>query len=230
MGIPTDPFISTLVVRIAAGDRAAEGELVQLFNATVRSIISRRRVDAMLADDLYQDVFILLLQRLRRGEVREPRAIAAFIDTAVARLVANYRRKLQRRRTDGDVEAWSIADPAPSALTRIEREEERRALRRAIGSLGSGRDRAVLFRLYVAHHDRDCIRADLALSSAQFDRVVSRARHRLRRVLEGCEVSPRRDTSLSQPNQNRSEGGKQAVASNPDRVPTHSETITKEQG
>lgn len=134
------------------------------------------------ADDVFQDAMLVLLLRLRRGELNDPAAAKQFVHGVARRIEANARRKeLRRRMTTGVPD--SLRDSAPSALTTLLREERARAVRAALAALHPKRDRSILYRLYLLDQDRDLIRGDLGLTARAFDRLLSRARSRLRRAL-----------------------------------------------
>lgn len=82
----TDSSDGVLARRVAEGDdRAAEAELMRRLARRVRLFGRRHLRDADEAVELAQDVVLLVLQRLRAGEVRDPERIGSFA-LGVARL------------------------------------------------------------------------------------------------------------------------------------------------
>lgn len=57
-------------------------------------------------------------------------------------------------------------------------------VRRLIGELPTDRDRQLLLRFYVAEEEKERICSDLGLDSLHFNRVLFRARHRFKELLE----------------------------------------------
>jgi RNA polymerase sigma-70 factor (ECF subfamily) len=53
-----------------------------------------------------------------------------------------------------------------------------------IASMGTPRDRLILTRFYLEEEDKDSICRDLSLDALQFDKVLHRARGRLKSLLE----------------------------------------------
>src|SRR4030042_1918003 len=84
-----------LAVRVAAGADAAgsEAELCRPLAPRVRLYGLRHLRDPALADDLVQEVLLLMLERLRAGRVREPERLASFVLGAWRLVVRKQRRR-----------------------------------------------------------------------------------------------------------------------------------------
>src|SRR5262249_4982168 len=76
-----------LVVRAQAGDRAAFGELIEQFQKTVYAICLGRLGDPSEAQDLTQDVFLHVYQRL--DQLREPERFAGWLRQVAVRMAIN---------------------------------------------------------------------------------------------------------------------------------------------
>jgi len=178
-----------LVRRIHAGDTVAETELVERYSRGLLYMLRRTVGDPALAEDLHQEAFRILLERLRERGLEEPERLAGFLHrTAKNLFVAGY-RKGARRKTDGEVEGMeAVPDPASGPLQETLRQEEARRVRQLIGELDTDRDRQILYRFYIAEEEKDLICADLGLSSLHFNRVLFRARQRFKEILEESRV------------------------------------------
>ena len=178
-----------LVRRIHAGDAVAETELVERYSRGLLYMLRRTAGDPALAEDLHQEAFRILLERLRERGLEEPERLAGFLHrTAKNLFVASY-RKGARRKTDGEVEGMeAMPDPASGPLQETLRQEEARWVRRLIGELDTDRDREILYRFYIAEEEKDLICAGLGLSSLHFNRVLFRARQRFKEILEESRV------------------------------------------
>ena len=172
-----------LVRRIAAGDAAAETALVERYSRGLLYLL--RRLAPESADDLHQETFRIVLERLRRRGLGEPAGVAAFLRGTARNLVIAERRKTMRRRTDADDEELARAvHPGPSQLAAVLVGEEADAVRALIRELPTDRDREILMRYYVAEEEKSSICADLRLDGLHFNRVLFRARQRFRDLLE----------------------------------------------
>lgn len=175
---------AALVERIARGDARAESELVERYSRGVLHLLRRSTGDADLADDLHQETFRIVLQRLRGAGLEEPERLVGFIRRTARNLfLADYRRTARRRTGDLD-ESTVLRDPAPSPLGRVLMAERVRLVRRLVGELRTDRDRQILYRYYLAEEDKARICRDLGLSDVHFNRVLFRARERFRELLE----------------------------------------------
>jgi RNA polymerase sigma-70 factor (ECF subfamily) len=82
----------------ARADRAAaEEELYRRFAPRVRLYGLRHLPDRASADDLAQQVMLVVIERLRANEVREPDQIGSFI-LGTSRMMAGGLRRVDRRR------------------------------------------------------------------------------------------------------------------------------------
>jgi len=173
-----------LVRKIQAGDAAAESELVSRYGRGVTILIRRASSDASAVDDLYQLTFQIALEKIRRGDVREPEKLSGFICSLARNLVIDHFRKVAARRFTGPVEGVRAADPAPGPLENLLKVEKASIVRRVLAELPSERDREILFRFYIAEDEKDSICRDLGLTSLHFNRVLFRARERYRELYE----------------------------------------------
>jgi RNA polymerase sigma-70 factor (ECF subfamily) len=171
-----------LVRRIASGDAAAEGELVARYSRGLLFLL--RRLAPELAEDLHQETFRIVLERLRRRELDDPAGLAGFLRGIARNLVIAERRKSARRRTEADDEELAQAvSPAPGQLSAVLLDEEAETVRQLIRELPTERDRELLLRFYVTEEDKESLCADLGLDSLHFNRVLFRARQRFKELL-----------------------------------------------
>lgn len=176
---------AALATRIAAGEVRAEERLVELYGRAVTIILNRHTGGRPEAEDLYQETFQTVLEKLRRGELREPAKLPGFLARIARNLAIEYYRKRARRRTEGNSGVLRVAVArGPGQLDVLLDSEWAALVRRLLEDLGTTRDREILFRLYVAEEDKERIAADLGLSSLQFNRVVHRARQRFKTLYE----------------------------------------------
>ncbi|HEY9422867.1 MAG TPA: sigma-70 family RNA polymerase sigma factor [Thermoanaerobaculia bacterium] len=176
--------LEELVARIQAGDRRAEERVVDLYGRGVAIILDRHTNGRPEAEDLFQDTFRLALEKLRRGELREPAKLPGYLAQIARSLAIEHYRKTARRKTDADSDAVLAAvSPGSGPLSGLMDRENAALVRRAIQDLGNDRDRQILLRFYIAEEDKDRIAADYGLTSLQFNRVLHRARQRYKELL-----------------------------------------------
>jgi RNA polymerase sigma-70 factor (ECF subfamily) len=172
-----------LVARIRSGDRRAEERLIEVYGRGIAILLDRHTNGRPEAEDLFQDTFRLVLEKLRNDELREPSRLPGFIAQIARSLAIEHYRKAARRKTEPDSDA--LADVPASGfgpLSDLLVRERSDLVRRVIEELGTSRDREILLRFYIAEEDKDRISADFGLSSLQFNRVLHRARERYREI------------------------------------------------
>lgn len=174
-----------LVAAILAGDRRAEERLVELFGRGVSIILDRHTRGGAEAQDLFQDTFRLVLEKLRRGELRDPPKLPGFVAQIARSLALEHYRKQRRRKTEpaGD-DLPAVPAPDASPLAELLASENAALVRRVIQDLANERDRQILVRFYLAEEDKDRIAADYGLTSLQLNRVLHRARQRYKELYE----------------------------------------------
>jgi RNA polymerase sigma-70 factor (ECF subfamily) len=172
------------VARIEAGDDGAEALLVARYGRSVAVLLDRHTNGRPEAEDLFQDAFRIALEKLRRGELREPEKLPGFLAAIARSLAIEHYRKAARRKTEPDSDAVLAAEAGGQGqLAELLARENAALVRQVIGELGTSRDREILVRFYIAEEDKDRIAADYGLSGLQFNRVLHRARQRYRELL-----------------------------------------------
>jgi RNA polymerase sigma factor (sigma-70 family) len=114
---PAVPDDQTLVARCREGDASAWAVLVRRYQRLVHAIVLRAGLDQQAAADVFQTVFLRLLQHL--PGIAEPARLQAWIVTTTKREAWLLRRRGERMvsmtgaEPDGaDDEYWAIADTA----------------------------------------------------------------------------------------------------------------------
>ncbi len=192
-----DDDVANLVRRIQAGDPAAESELVARFSNGLLLMLRRLVQNPALADDLHQETLALVLGKVRRGEVREPEKLAAFIRSTARNLFIADRRKEARYRSldegqeDGLQPVPALTDRGPAPLERVLADEEARLVQRLLAELRFDRDRQLLLRFYLSDDSKEEICADLEIEPQRFNKVLFHARERLRELWDRAEKRQR---------------------------------------
>ncbi len=168
-----------LVDRIRAGEREGEVDLVRRFGRGISMLLRRLVADPHRQEDLYQETLRLLIEKVRRGEIREPEKLGGFAAAMARNLVRDQGRRYARRKTDpaGDT-LEPLPDPGLGPLGQLLRSEKVGFVREVLADLPTARDRELLTRHYLTQDDKQHICQDLDLSPAHYDRVLYRARQR----------------------------------------------------
>ena len=169
---------SGLVGRIHAGEAAAMEELYRHFSRGVRFYLCRQLGPQEL-DDKVHDTFLIVVQAIQRGELREPERLMGFVRTVVRRQLAAYIDEAVQSRRDSQVLEHGSAmsdghESQEESLISRQRAEIMESVLRSI----SGRDREILTRFYLLEQTQEQICADMNLTGTQFRLLKSRAKGR----------------------------------------------------
>lgn len=88
-----------LVAGVKAGDDAAMEQLYKLFNRGIRYYLARQLGPRELEDKIH-DNFIIVVNAIKRGDLREPERLMGFVRTVVRRSVAQEIEKLVHDRRE----------------------------------------------------------------------------------------------------------------------------------
>lgn len=171
---------NNLVSRIVAGDQVAETELVERYAIGIRSMLLKKTGSRQLSHDICQDAMIVTLKKLRAGNLRKPESLRAFIWQTASYLCIDYYRKEKRYVRQ---ESGIISRHAPHIDRKAQAIDNQHAcvlLEELLEQLSIDRDREILRRFYLNDEDKGSICRDLGLSCVHFDRVLYRARQRMR--------------------------------------------------
>jgi RNA polymerase sigma-70 factor (ECF subfamily) len=135
-----------LVLAAQSGDRAAFGSLFERFEPRVFALALRRLGRFCEAEELSQDVFVQVLEKI--GQLREPESFGGWVRSIARRMAIN--RLVRRRRVvpvDPDtLDGTGVENAAPEArLVEAERDGQLRASLLRLGSL----DRNTLTAFYL---------------------------------------------------------------------------------
>ncbi len=167
-----------LVARIRSGEPSGMEDLYRLFSRGIRFYLCRQLGPQEL-DDRMHDTFVIVVQAIKRGDLREPERLMGFVRTVVRRQVAAYidsavqsRREMQEIETSVSV-CDSRATPEQRAISRQQTEIMKTVLRSI-----STRDREILTRFYLQEQSQEKICAEMKLTETQFRLLKSRAKAR----------------------------------------------------
>ncbi len=167
-----------LVGRIRTSQTDGMAELYHLFSKGVRFYLCRQ-LGVQDLDDRVHDTFVVVVQAIRRGELREPERLMGFVRTIVRRQVASHIDKaVQTRREQLDLDASSrVADPHgnPEEAAIFHQKED--LIRKVLSELTS-RDREILTRFYLEEETQEEICTEMTLTETQFRLLKSRAKSR----------------------------------------------------
>jgi RNA polymerase sigma factor (sigma-70 family) len=167
-----------VVEQIQRGDDAGMEELYRVFEKGIRFYFCRQ-LGIQELDDKVHDTFLIVVQAILRGDLREPERLMGFVRTVVRRQVAAcIDHIIQSRRDEQELEvggrvADSRRDPEQAAAFR----QKVKFMRDVLDELGP-KDREILTRFYLEEQPQEEICRDMHLTDTQFRLLKSRAKSR----------------------------------------------------
>jgi RNA polymerase sigma-70 factor (ECF subfamily) len=174
-----------IVARIGAGDPSAEKALLDKYFQPMLALLRFRCHEPAVADDLCQETFRIAIEQLRDKPIDNPDALGGYVRQIAMNLFINELRRSVRQKTSPDMDSIDrqIGEQL-SAYDLIQQQQSKIAVESLLASLKTPRDRQVLRMFYLAELDKSDICSRLNLTPAHFDRVIYRAKQRLREQIE----------------------------------------------
>lgn len=169
---PTAEFLAELCVRIEAGDSAAVEEVYGYFGSGIRYLIVKQLGPEEIEDHI-QNTFLLVLDQIRRGQVRDKCALRSFIQVVVRRYICSVveERIKARERTIpleiSEVTGGGSIDPGLDPEQAAIQSQRVRIMREMLAGLDQ-RDRDILTKFYVEGKDQAEICREMGFTSNQF--------------------------------------------------------------
>lgn len=167
-----------IVARIRNRENSAMEELYVIFEKGIRYYFCRQ-LGAQELDDRVHDTFLIVVQAIQRGDVREPARLMGFIRTVVRRQVAAYiDQMVHNRREELDLEQGTrIADGRRNPEQNVVVRQNAAIVKNALEQLPE-RDREILIRFYLLEEPQEQICQAMELTETQFRLFKSRAKAR----------------------------------------------------
>jgi RNA polymerase sigma-70 factor (ECF subfamily) len=168
-----------VVEKIQCGGESGLREgMEELYAALTDGVRARlvRCIETQSVEDRLHEILMIVLEAIRRGELREPGRLMGFVKTVTRRRVVAHIRtaSFQRRRF---VTVDHIEPAAPTEQNPERRAARQEQLDRARGVLRrlSARDREILERFYFEEQPPEQICREMKLTGTQFRLCKSRA-------------------------------------------------------
>ncbi len=174
-----------LVSRIEAGDRDAETEMIKQFHRGLLFILSRSDNYASDVEDIAQETWHVVIQKIRAGEIKDPTKLSPFIVQT-----GKYQQLMSFRRGDkfrSDIDPETLHDSTQTPQAAIDREINAKIVRQLIKELPKERDQELMQRFYLHEESIDWICKDTGLKRDYFNRVIFRARQRFKELWQAYQ-------------------------------------------
>jgi RNA polymerase sigma-70 factor (ECF subfamily) len=184
--MPAQPEVdwAAVVSLVERGDPQGEEILYQSLAGGARYFL-QRRLGIQDVEDRVHDLFLTIVETIRRGEIRQPERLMGFVRTLLHRqLSAEIGRTVKRRATDADLD--TVAETPSASSTPEERmiaQQKTELMKKVLREL-SDRDFDVLTRFYIREQTPAQICAEMGLTQVQFQLLKSRAKARFSDLMQ----------------------------------------------
>lgn len=167
-----------LVDRIRREEESGMEDLYRLFSRGIRYYLCRQLGPQDL-DDKVHDSFLIVVQAIRRGDLREPERLMGFVRTVVRRQIAGHIDvAVQARKHQVDIETGQAIPDAQLDPERVAINREHEEIAGKVLKGISKRDREILTRFYIEEESQEEICTSMNLTETQFRLLKSRAKAR----------------------------------------------------
>jgi RNA polymerase sigma factor (sigma-70 family) len=187
-GTAADEWTS-LVARIQRGEEDALSHLYQVFGRGIRFYMYRH-LGSQDLDDRVHDAFLVVVNAIKKGDLREPARLMGFVRTVVRRHVATRIDEIvQTRREQVTIDHGMVISDRTHTPEEQAIVDQKVALMLEVLQSMSSRDREILTRFYLREESQEQICREMKLSETQYRLLKSRAKGRFgelgRRSLAG---------------------------------------------
>jgi RNA polymerase sigma-70 factor, ECF subfamily len=163
---------------------AISNEFIKRHYTGLYSLLHRHIRDTNIAQEILNEAVATTIAHSRAGRVSDPNRLAGYVYRVALNLYRNYRREYANRpgmhATDEDVDQLPAQRTEEAAMDG----SLLRQVEAIIESLPTSRDREIVKRFYLDEEEKAEICRSLGLSPLHFDRVIFRARQRMRSLME----------------------------------------------
>ena len=174
-------FDAGYLERLAAGDSAVEKHFNDYFGELIFIKLRSRQYSGNTIEDIRQETFLRVFQALRRGGIRQPERIGAFVSATCNHVVMEFSRAGSRiTYTDETLDA-------PAAGVDSERDlidsERRSIVRRLVGRMSSKNQR-LLRAVFIEERPLDEVCGEFGIDRNYLRVLLFRARTQLKDALK----------------------------------------------
>ncbi|WP_161965680.1 RNA polymerase sigma factor [Steroidobacter cummioxidans] len=160
-------------------------EFIKQHYTGLYTLLQRRIRDPNIAQEMLNEAIATAIAHWRAGRVADQTRMAGYVFRVALNLYRNHRREYANRPGTHSTDAAVDQLPAQRATEEAAIDSSIvRQIAAIVELLPTARDREIIKRFYLDEEDKAEICHSLGLSALHFDRVVFRARQRLRSLLE----------------------------------------------
>lgn len=173
-----------LAINISNGDMSAAEEFVKEYYKWLLFVIRRAFPRMNSHEDVVQDAFLLIIKHLKQNKINKVEAVLGYLRTSAINIGQEYLSKQKRIISVDSVTLNLIEDNKGDVLSSLIWENRVEYVKQLMKELTMTRDREILYKFYFEDVDKAEICAQLDMTPNQFDKVIHRAKKRLRKIID----------------------------------------------
>lgn len=178
------PDWKAVVQQIRAGEPRGAEDLYRNL-ATGARLFLQRRLGTSDVEDLVHDLFVIVVETIRRGDLREPERLMGFVRTVLHRQMSiGISRLIHAREASINLQsAPHLIATEPTPEQRATAHQNAIIMKQVLKKM-STRNREILTRFYLREESPERICMELGLTETQFNLLKSRAKARLTELVQ----------------------------------------------
>lgn len=174
-----------LAYKIIEKNDEAKNQFVLINYNWLLFIVRRKFSRSNNHEDIVQDAFMIVINNLEQGKVSNPRVILSYLRTTALNIGFEYLRQDKKFKSSIDHDLLEeIESSKEDILTTIIWNDKTKYVKQVITELKVQRDQDILYGFYFLDKSKVSICQQLELSSEHFDRVLYRAKQRLKQLIQ----------------------------------------------
>lgn len=165
-----------LIAQVKAGEETGGEQLYKLFCRGIRDYLCRQLGPQEL-DEKVHDTFSIVVEAIRRGDLRHSELLIAFIRSTACRQVARYiEQTYQSRREQADLEGGlTVVDCGDNPEQEAVIQKKAKRMKGVLSRL-SQRDRDILERFYLQEQSEEQVCREMSVTETQCRLLKSRVK------------------------------------------------------
>ncbi len=186
-----------ILTKIAQGDTFAFEQLIQKYYQWLIVIVQVKYPKMDFHQDVIHETFIVVFEKIQLQQIKNPDQVKSFMRTCAINIAHQYYRNAKRHQSSIKQEHIEMIEHTTMDLSKSYELGARKELAvRMINQMDIDRDRLILKYHYFDHLDKAVICEKLNLTHEHFDRVLYRARMRLKDMISHQIKMPSKDQDV----------------------------------
>ena len=146
-------FDEAYLRRLAACDLGTETHFVRYFTELMRIKLRNRMLHAPEIEDVINETFTRALTAIKKGEIRQPERLGAYVNSVCNNVLAETYRDVSRNRHQ-DVDCVDVIDPQCDVEETVYQQERQISVHNVLRKLAC-KDRAILCAHFLQERDKE---------------------------------------------------------------------------